>query len=1271
MSELSEDLLAPTLTKKRVIGVIIVAVLLVSLLATSTYFLSLIFDSQRIEPSERVEDAEYDYLQLVLVPPPFDISDLIDDLNLTPFMDQLTEQMLEEMLDGQIDDLDLTNYGLAIAALLASEVELFRVLDYDNPVDSRTDLLWKFETFDQFNGDGWHSTAIKEMDNFYDYSDYNAYQLIYPTSDLIKLKRPLSPNIGVNSFVMASLFSEPFIIKESISAPYLDVDSIFLFKDEFGSTTADLIFNDNPNLNMTYDLYNSILPTNDQVNNSAVRAIYTPTAIKNQFLQLPPSISSYLSINNDFKFHYDILATVINSTQDNAFVIANKIRSYLQSNFAVGFDQLMNDGPADGEDVVEWFCEKREGLWSEFASAFSAFTRAFGVASRFVDGFNSRDITEFFDTVEGKNSYQIKYKNIYNWAEIYVPYDTTGLIGPTHGEWIQMDILYDSFGGGGNPITEYNLTVEPEYTMYNRPDFANITATLSSAVASVDNKQINFYDITMDTPLPSNFTDSNGKTSILININDSSVVGPHIIRASSQFTSNTTEYVVNGDIAVNLINLSPTEVNISEPIHTTNIIGNLTDPVNGRGVSGAIVDFLLFRKGTSTNITNAFNPPSVITDLNGEFDLILNVEQIVQYGEYEVRVDFNGTWIFYPPFLLNNINDSSDRIEFNVTEDLTYNFKLSIDGIPTNHPGPVDPGTLKYFKDGEYINLSVTVKDKYGFTLSGAEAKFYDFTNGDVIIGTDFTDIDGNASILYGVGPSNKSGPTLIYAQVGNKKSYSYYVFNESIIFELDSGPNPREINVDNTNPDTFDIDFRLVDNSGDPVNFSHVNLEMWRGIIDRSNYLDPSYPEFNNIDGSNEFIVSNIGVLSATPVGNYTLKLLFKGVFDYNSYPYPKYFNEGEVLLYSSYDIPNELKVVDPQDVSIIFKIDGNHALDEDDTYNNSNFWNSYYFGQNVTFEVWINQSGDFADAGSIARVIDSYTGIELGSYTFIGTDKGYHKFVINTSVPISMHSGLHFIKITFENPQLLNTLNYTYIYINESFSISALSTDYEVLRNNDMFSISGYAYNGTAMLRGINVTLLILNESLIDVSDNFYIFNSYSITADDGLYSFDVSPKLSCPKGTYFFTVYYDGSLRRLNDPTNILMYNYNFVNVNSSFININVTAGSIINEDSYYTKYGLDSDAEWYVGDTLYVIGNLTWDDGSIYSNMYVNVTVQRPDGTVIAYNYTVKTSVTGYFNATITVLEGAGWPSRITTKIVVYFDPIYNGEDLVERTETTFT
>ena len=438
--------------------------MLVSVFAFSTFFFSFLFGTQRLNPNKEKAETEYEDAELIKPPYPFDedfFQDLFDDLS----PDEIAEimEMLEEMMDSSIDDLDLSDFSEALLALLGSEAaqqEVFRVYDYDS-FTNMTSKLWRYECFDEFTGDQWHSTAATNLYDFFTYGEYLS-QFSAPRPDIIQLKMPLSPNLGPNSMVIPSFFPTPFIMNGSdygnVYADNLDLGSMTLHKTDFNCTTIDLDFSSEDPVNMTYPLFGLNLPSNDYINNSAVEAQYTPIFIKNKYLQLPPSIDTYINTHPYFKSHYDVLDSKIEDT-DQTFVVANKIRNYLQSNFTVGYDDLTNDPPADGEDIVEWFCEHEEGLWPEFASAFCAFSRAFNVSSRFVDGFNSWGIEEGYDIDEGKNYFAIKYLNLYNWAEIYVPTSISG-----EGMWVQMDIIGDSFGQGGNPMSNYNIEVYTNFT---------------------------------------------------------------------------------------------------------------------------------------------------------------------------------------------------------------------------------------------------------------------------------------------------------------------------------------------------------------------------------------------------------------------------------------------------------------------------------------------------------------------------------------------------------------------------------------------------------------------------------------------------------------------------------------------------------------------------------------------------------------------------------------------------------------------------------------
>ncbi|MFX1346308.1 MAG: transglutaminase-like domain-containing protein [Promethearchaeota archaeon] len=597
-----------------------------------------------------------------LEPPPFpfdedfwqDLFDQIDPEEIPTLLD-----MLSEMFDGDIDDLDLGNYSQGLLDLLytsAGEMEVFRVYDYLD-FSNMSDVLWKYESFDQYTGDGWESTASSNLYSFFRYSDYIAKY--FPDPELLKIKMPISPKNGLNSMVLPSLFPTPNIMENSVSAPNLISNSTTLYKTDFNSSTLDFYCSSDENVNITYEMFGLHLPSASEINSMAVDPIYTPPPILTHYLQLPPDINTYKANNPYFINHYNILDTII-SDVDNAFEIANKIRMYLQTNFSFPMNKEDYTSAPEGRDVVDWFCETQQGLWSDFASAFCAFTRVFGVASRYVNGFNSRMIEEFYDPNEDRFGFAIKYKNMYSWAEIFVPTDVFG-----NGNWVQIDI-FDSM----RELELYNISISIDKITVNRPDVINITATISSAFgAPIDNNTILFRDLTSGQEIGSRITNSSGIASILYNINNSHVVGPHLIEARyDSIYVNFSLITILGNIGINLTIVNPQVVNRSDLLpDIINVQGSLYDPLNGNPLQDAIVDIVLFQFGTSTRIINPFNPSLTVTNSNGNFNENLNVDPSVSVGQYEIRADFNGTWIIYEiPIYIPIFSVSSNRIELNI-----------------------------------------------------------------------------------------------------------------------------------------------------------------------------------------------------------------------------------------------------------------------------------------------------------------------------------------------------------------------------------------------------------------------------------------------------------------------------------------------------------------------------------------------------------------------------------------------------------------------------
>jgi hypothetical protein len=946
MSELREEILGAGINKKRVLGVILVAVLLISAFAFSTFFISLLFGSQRLDPNDKIGDAEEEFPILIAPPYPFDEDfwqDFIDDLSPDELQNLL--DMLSDMFDGDIDDLDLGNFSQGLLDLLytgAGDVEVFRVYDYLD-YNEMEDVLWKYESFDQYTGEGWQSTAGSDIYSFFTYGDY--YSKFPPYPELLKIKMPLSPNIGINSMVIPSLFPTPNIMENSVSAPNLIPGSTTLYKTDFNSSTLDLSFSSDEDVNMTYEMFGFDLPSASEINNSAVEASWTPAPIKAKYLQLPPDIDLYRSNNPYFTNHVNILNGTINDT-DNAYDVAVKIRNYLQAQFS--FPLIPDDyNPApEGRDIIDWFCETQQGLWSDWASAFCGFTRVFGISSRFIDGFNSLNTTQISD-IDG-NGFAVKYKNLYNWAEIYVPTDIMG-----NGYWVQVDIFEDY--AGTLPISQgnYSIAVSLDKLTVNRPETVNITATMSSGQGDpLDNNRIIFTDLTTGQEIGSVNTDPFGVASISYNLNNSHVVGPHIIEARYDFfTAGGNITTVLGNIGVNLTTVNPQVVNRSDALpDTINVQGVLYDPLNDERVQDASVNMLLFPKGGFVPEPGAFNPPSIITDSNGNFNDNLDIDPSVSAGQYEVRADFNGTWILYGfQYNVPIINDSSTRIELNLTTILRTRFY--IDGIPKFNPNL--PSVSRY----QILNLTARVILEGFGPMSNEVVYFYDYTRGNIQIGSATSNVNGFASINYTVGVNSLTGPNLLYSNIGSHNNYSYFILNEEPTINAISGPTPQVINRTGAGATQFNIIGDITDTTNsNPLSFSEVTLKLMQGSTDYSSYLAPveAYPYQTDVTGTFDL---TFGVAPDTPPGNYSLRLDFNGSIDLTSYPYPNSFSLSYIntSTYYSFDLQIDAEA------SLEFWINGipsndvfNPEVYRDDSINLEAY--AHHAGVPVADGEWVN---------------------------------------------------------------------------------------------------------------------------------------------------------------------------------------------------------------------------------------------------------------------------------------------------------------------------
>jgi hypothetical protein len=1123
MSEFREDLLASSVDKKRVIKTLLLVGLFITLFAFSTVLLSLLWGGLRLPPSDQLSEAEWEDAELINIPLTInfsDFQDLFDNLTLNP--DQLQDALdaLQDMFDGNIDDLDLSDFGAALLGLAASNIEVFRIYNdenFDINIVDFYDTLWKYECFDEYNGSGWQSTAGKQNYNYYTYSDYFTHP---PLEDILKVQMPLSPSAGQNSMVIPTLFPIPYVMENSLSAVNnysintLDLGQTELYKDDFNCTTLDPYFINNDPVNLTYKMFGLGLPTEQEINNSAVEARYTPSGIRNKYLKLPPSISLYRINNPNFNNHFNIINQTI-SSDDNAFQVASKVKNYLQTRFSLNY----NPAP-DGTDAVDWFCETGSGLYSDFASAFCAFTRSLGVASRFVSGFNSFNISKEFDADKGQHYFSIKYRNLYNWAEVFIPTDIIG-----NGEWVQMEIY---------PLpSNYSLSLYSNFTSGGRGAVANVTAHLENNNLPVSDRIIYFYDEYYNQFLGQSLTNFDGNASILINIDDTQIVGPHMITAYYSGVSNFTSYMVHGDIEVTLTSVSP--ANVTLPTYTNTFVqGYVSDPINTKRVRYVTVELLLLEKGTNNrpSLTPFVQSPFIDTDDLGEFNINLDVHQSVPNGVYDFRADVNNTWsgVFYP---FGNMNASSNLIDFNVSREPIKKLLFYINGVPSNVPdSPV-------VNRSATLSLTALVLNETNAPIPNQSIEFHDYTQG-ILIGINTTNSNGIATWDYSLGIGNTAGPNLLYAKLHSLENHSYFILNEEPEINIYFGPVPREINRTSAGATNtlFQIAGSITDRTnGNPLRFSGLTLRIFKGVNDYDAHILLNGLPFNKIgtdfNGNfNEFFE----VDSAIPTGNYTLRMDFNGTIDFNwmtPYPYSFILPNFNTSSYFS----NQLKVTATSTLLFNFWINGT----------TSDLYEQPIISRNgdLNLSVYL-QWGSTPIDGEIVTFYDITQGIRIGTAI---VNNGFTQFIYRTNS--STTAGPHLVSANYDTYK-----NHSYFILDAPIIIDLVSgpqpnTIYRTDYSPYIFNLNGYVrdFNNWNPIKYARINVYLYQGSN---PVNYLVYEGGSLQLDaTGQFDLDYSVEDYTPEGNYTIRIEFDGEFN-YQSPFNQFNEYYYHMSWISNFVN-----------------------------------------------------------------------------------------------------------------------
>ncbi|MFX0002516.1 MAG: hypothetical protein ACFE9J_03450, partial [Candidatus Hermodarchaeota archaeon] len=765
--------------------------------------------------------------------------------------------------------------------------------------------------------------------------------------------------------------------------------------------------------------------------------------------------------------------------------------------------------------------------------------------------------------------------------------------------------------------------IPPNYGTVSRYDNLNLTAKVFSVTSGpISNKQVYFYDFSRGNFLiGSDISDTNGIASISYPVGDYSVAGPNLLYARIGLQENYSYFILNEKPKINIVSGPiPRVINRTGGGATEfNIVGEIFDSINNSlPIKFSEIRLILTRSGldySSYLIPSESYPYQ--TDETGTFNLTFSVAPNTPPGNYTLRLDFNGTinlssFPYSYQFNLPYLNTSTYFInELQIDSPATLQFYFWINGTTSDDAS--NPIINRY----EDLNLTVLIQYSGTPIDDGEWVYFYDITQDNLFIGSAQT-ISGRAQLIYSTGWNTTAGPHLIYATWNGKFNYSYFILDASIDVNLDFCPLPREINRSGTVGRNFLIHGYLNDSlNGNPVKYGEINVFMYDGLIDVSFYL-------NLVSGSLQLGTSGeidllYSVSSSTPAKNYTLGVEINGIFIYTNPNYPRFFNLFYIANFTD-TAPgiNQLRVIDPDDIDIFFFINGNPTQ----TF----YWDGnppvrVTRGSTINFSIYITQSGTPVTSGTV-RLYDVYNNhFLLGSHLYDGSEipLGYYEFLIDTS---SWHAGLFQIKVNWSS---FVTFNTTYVIVNEKVNIFSNIDQSSILRNFDNFIVSGTVQESGTFLRGLNLNILLLDNSYTDVS-GLYLVGSQTITINnDGSYAFFNSIDLTCPQGNYYINVTFTGGI---NAP-GISMSDY-MVHNNSLLIPIEIKAGTYI-VGNYETNVVKD---DWYYGDDCYVYGNLYWDNGTVMAFMEINVTIRTGTGTILATQVGF-TDINGFFNLTFIV------------------------------------
>jgi len=315
------------------------------------------------------------------------------------------------------------------------ELELFY---YSNP--SAETYYWRHEVYDQYTMSAWDKNITTNP-----YTGYSSLP-VYADGEFVvtSAQQMYSGGILVSNFPAPYnyLYNEEFSSDYSFS-PESDwlPGSTTLEEDIYGAKLVDAQFATTiGNTSLTYRVAYT------QQNNTYIREQSRGFTTLGLYLSNNPAISSrYLQLPEDYSSHAP--TTVQNAS--NLLNLSNTIYAQVYKNMAwlstyCSYDLAMllgesDEGPAPGQDYVEWFLLRRSGTAAHFAAALAILCRLQNIPTRVVVGFS-------YGEPSSGTEYVIKAKHVHSWVEVLIPFSST------EGYWVAFDPsplilgLRDEFG---------------------------------------------------------------------------------------------------------------------------------------------------------------------------------------------------------------------------------------------------------------------------------------------------------------------------------------------------------------------------------------------------------------------------------------------------------------------------------------------------------------------------------------------------------------------------------------------------------------------------------------------------------------------------------------------------------------------------------------------------------------------------------------------------------------------------------------------------------